>query len=172
MRIHFHSFLLACSMLKKKRQESTKMVCMFALAEKPVPDSTTGSFVFPTQDAATPSQMFVPVSRVLVPVSTDRPHTSLLNDRVMTISTTPQTTSLHQTAAQTTARLRTVLIVNNGALTPRHTASQQTASTAPTTQAPSMYPPGVYTLANFNSNRGMALQRMISPSLTDRKSVV
>ena len=157
--------------VEKKRQESTKMVCMFALAEKPVPDSTsepksTGSFVFPTRDAATPSQMFVPVSRVLVPVSTARPHTSLLNDRVMTISTTPQTTSLHQTAAQTTARPRTVLIVNNGALTPRHTASQQTASTAPTTQAPSMYPPGVYTLANFNPNRGMALQRMISPSLT------
>ena len=166
--------------VEKKRQESTKMVCMFALAEKPVPDSTsepkyTGSFVFPTQDAATSSQMFVPVSRVLVPVSTARPHTSL-SDRVMTISTTPQTTSLHQTAAQTTtlhqtaaqktARQRTVFIVNSGALTPRQTASQQTASTAPTTQAPSIYPPGVYTLANFNTNRGMALQRMISPSLT------
>ena len=109
-------------------------------AEKPVPDSTsepnsTGNLVFPTQDAATPSQMFVPVSRVLVPVSTARPHTSLLNDRVMTISTTAQTTSLHQTAAQTTslhqtaaqttARRRTVLIVNNGALTPRQTVSDR-----------------------------------------------
>ena len=101
-------------------------------AEKPVPDSTsepnsTGNFVFPTQDAATPSQMFVPVSRVLVPVSTARPHTSLLYDRVMTKSTTPQTTSLHQTAAQTTARQPTFLVLlKNNATTPQQTAPQKT----------------------------------------------
>ena len=110
-------------------------------AEKPVPDSTsepnsTGSSVFPTQDAATPSQMFVPVSRVLVPVSTARPHTSLLNDRVMAISTTPQTTApqptflvlLKNNAAtpQQTAPQKTVLLVNNVTTTPQQTAQLKT----------------------------------------------